>query len=53
MFSSLKVSNINSLMLNSFTPTRYPTWSKKIQLAFCNTYGGIKRNSEKSFPYVT
>ena len=27
---------------NPFTPTRYPSWLKKIQLAFCSTYGGVK-----------
>ena len=32
--------NINCL--NPFTSTRYPNRVKKIQLAFCNPYGGVK-----------
>ena len=31
----------------------YPTWLKKIQLAFCNPYGGAKTLSKETFPYVT
>ena len=38
--------------VNTFTPTRYPTSLKKIQLAFCNPYGGVKTISKESFPYV-
>ena len=37
---------------NPFTPTRYPTWLKKIQLAFCKPYGGVKTISNESFSYV-
>ena len=45
--------SINALyFVNPFTPTRYPTWLKKIQLAFCNPYGGVKTISKESFPYV-
>ena len=39
--------------IDPFTPTRHPTWLKKIQLAFCNPYGGVKTISKESFPYVT
>ena len=35
------------------TPTRYPTSFKKIQLAFCKRYGGVKTVSKESFPYIT
>ena len=38
---------------NPLTPTRYLTWLKKIQLAFCNPYDGVKTISKESFPYVT
>ena len=33
--------------INPFTPTRYPTWNKKIQLAFCNPHGGVKTISKE------
>ena len=37
------------VVVNSFTPTRYPTWLKKIQLAFY----GVKTVSKESFSYFT
>ena len=43
----------NSLNFNPFTATRYPTWLKNIQLAFCKPYGGVKTILKESFPYVT
>ena len=33
-------------------PTRYPTWLKKIKLAFCNPYGGVKTILKEFFPFV-
>ena len=49
-------SHLSSRLLsvhNLFTLTRYSNWLKKIQLAFCNPYGGVKTTSKESFPYVT
>ena len=43
----------NNEGFNPFTPTRYPTWLKKIQLAFFKLYGGVKTISKESFSYVT
>ena len=38
--------------INPFTSTRYPARLKKIQLAFCNPYGGVKTISKESFSNV-
>ena len=43
----------NYSLFNPFTPTRYPTWLKKIQLAFCNPYGSVKTILKESFPHAT
>ena len=43
----------NYSLFNPFTPTRYPTWLKKIQLAFCNPYGSGKTILKESFPHAT
>ena len=48
-----KLKNPVEIAINPFTRSRYPTWLKKIQLAFCNPYGGAKTISKESFPYVT
>ena len=43
----------NYSLFNPFTPTRYPTWLKKIQLAFCNPYDVVITILKEYFPYVT
>ena len=37
------------ICLPLFTPGRCPTWLKKIQLEFCNPYGGVKTISKNLF----
>ena len=43
---------LNFWIFSLFTPTRYPTWLEKIQLAFCNG-GGVKTTSKDYFPHIT
>ena len=47
---SRKSQEVHGRIINPFTPTRYPTWLKTIQLVFCNPYGGVKTISKESFP---
>ena len=41
-----------TIHFNPFITTRYPTSLKKIQLAFCNPYSGVKTISRESFPHM-